>query len=74
MEQDSRGRIGSGSARITLRPDVGDVNIKQGTAFLPAPSAPAANAPSNPKQSAYSIHGAQAEVLQDSALHSSVTQ
>jgi DUF4097 and DUF4098 domain-containing protein YvlB len=39
------GRIGSGGAKITLVTDVGDVNIKRGTAFPPAPNA----APASPK-------------------------
>jgi DUF4097 and DUF4098 domain-containing protein YvlB len=44
------GKIGSGAARITLSTDVGDVTIKQGTAFPSAPSAPAAAAvPPSPK-------------------------
>jgi DUF4097 and DUF4098 domain-containing protein YvlB len=43
------GKIGSGTARITLSTDVGDVTIKQGTAFPATPSVPAANVPPNPK-------------------------
>jgi len=48
------GKIGSGAAKITLSTDVGDVSIKQGSAFLPAPSVPAAKDSSNPKSPAQS--------------------
>ena len=34
------GRIGSGTARITLSTDNGDLHIKRGQAFLPEPAAP----------------------------------
>ena len=43
------GKIGSGTARITLSTDVGDVTIKQGTAYSSEPGAPAANVPPVPK-------------------------
>jgi DUF4097 and DUF4098 domain-containing protein YvlB len=43
------GRIGSGAARITLSTDVGDLTIKQGSAFSPAPGA-AASVPPTPKK------------------------
>jgi len=39
------GKIGSGGAKITLVTDVGDVSIKRGEAFPPAPNA----APATPK-------------------------
>jgi DUF4097 and DUF4098 domain-containing protein YvlB len=42
------GKIGSGAAKITLSTDVGDINIKKGTAFPPAPTA-AAETPTSPK-------------------------
>ena len=44
------GKIGSGGAKITLVTDVGDVNIKRGTAFPPAPNA----APASPEAPAAS--------------------
>ena len=36
------GKIGSGTAKITLSADVGDINIKKGSAFPATPPAPAA--------------------------------
>jgi len=41
------GRIGSGTARIVLNTDNGDLHIKRGQPFLNAPAAPAASAPPN---------------------------
>jgi len=41
------GRIGSGTARIVLSTDNGDLHIKRGQPFLNAPAAPAASAPPN---------------------------
>ena len=44
------GKIGSGAAKITLSTDVGDVSIKRGEAFPPAPNAPTEpNPPASPK-------------------------
>ncbi|MFZ1084917.1 MAG: DUF4097 family beta strand repeat-containing protein [Terracidiphilus sp.] len=43
------GKIGSGSAKITLSTDVGDVSIKKGTAFPATPSLPKADVPPYPK-------------------------
>jgi DUF4097 and DUF4098 domain-containing protein YvlB len=42
-------KIGSGSARIALSTDVGDVTIKKGTAFPSEPSVPAVGLSTNPK-------------------------
>jgi DUF4097 and DUF4098 domain-containing protein YvlB len=43
------GKIGSGSAKIILSTDNGDVRIKKGSGFPPAPPAPSPAVPSQPK-------------------------